>query len=1053
MRKKGKLLVDINAYADIPRPEKGQILDRIEEYLDNGELSEALLSFSGLPGVGKSHVAKAVYDELQKKSFSERTFSVYTDISDCADEIEVYYKLATARSGFLKAHPMLEAQQEYLNQFMQIHDWIYGSMRKNTQIKEYSEEKAIKEIVKLAVEQMSKGVGAIAAAGSYMSPEWAAAFKGLNVIIAQIPYAKFTKGEIQLAVQDKKDRHVAQLFQDILDALREKNKREELFRLLLAKSFDNKDKDGVELFKSVIILDNFQLEQNNDLGRDQSWLSMRGRLMDTVEAMWIIVSRRPTAHLFTRVIPLEGMYPEIDLPGFSEEQARLYLTISCPRLESMSETEYEDVLTRMLEVCVTDNIYLPYLLRLLAQHYRRLAADPARDKIEPQDFVQTENEEEIFGYYFYKDMSDLMINAFQILSCLAVWDDFWIEQVRMRFDNHLLNAKCVLANSAPLETEGDKFKLHEAVKDGLYRSPQNYIKRDVLRYFYEIFQNTYTESMTDEQKRIWYQAERMQTLAELTYDYLDIGLVKLESMEAAFDKIYGDNKNRGDISDGFIRFYSQYIDKLGEESDVPFLHFQNQDLENQEERKKEISENIKGLEYQENCFPAIRTYLAKCFNLADLYTYSNHADNALRLEQLILYFCEQLLKRLQEQNTPKHETLECAFWCVKALNAIAFDSSQEHLYDEAYARGKEGLQKLPGLANELKENLNVENQPKKDVEKTFKMLLNPENAKEFWIDSGMEMSSELFNKIVDFYEWLIKIDTKKDSVGGVLKTLLTVTYMKLRGNYPWYQIKEEQIIAGTEEKIWKYGARTYWMRTAILRAEERKGIGEGRQNALRLDVLRSQHNICVYLYKLGEIEKATILENEVIRKSEQTLSREKFRTEKQARFDALSNRLEENRKSGDKTTAAANGDISLLLWEREGVTTESMKNFFETPDIVSEQMQYLGDYYLHLGWYAMALRQFSTVLLRRSVSYGLNDGKSMDTLMRLYLAAFAQKDKELLPMLEEYISMRTDKTRRIETDSKGILLKVNCLRDILEIANGDGAREDKLRKMLDRIDE
>ena len=1062
--------IDRIKLTNIPRPQQRLIMDAIEEYLNDENLSEAFLSLSGLPGSGKSHIAQNVYKEIRNNQDYRKLFSAYVDVSDCADEVDVYHRIAVAREQFLSNTTGSGKQLESLKQFFTIYEWIYGATKKGTV--ENTNTDGVGGFVNKALTTLHNELDASEVSMDDSNEVWGLVFDSLDVIMKAIPYVSLVKSSVEIIAKTHEEQYAARLLREAVDAIREKSKREELFRTLLVRSMKGINRRPRKCEnRAVIVLDNFQLEQSNDLGRDQSWLSREGRLMNSVNAFWLIVSRMETTELFAPVIKnQQGVFEGIYINGFTKEQAWEYMENICPKPEgenALSDEEYQGVIARMLDVCKTEDVYLPYILKLVAKHYDDLVSDPLHRNLKPEDFAKFTGElskDELFDYYFYKDMSDLMINAFQILSCNAVWDDFWIGLVRERFDNHLLNARNLLEHSAPMEEPEDgndqKFKLHEAIKDGLFRSKQNYIKRDVLKYFYDVFRMTYTSEMSEEQKQIWYDENRMQTITELVYAYLDETLITLDSVETMFDKIYDDNKNRGIVGESFIRFYGRYLDKLKDEGEVPFLNHRLMNTSELEKEKEEIKSLVSQWDYSTKRYQAVSKYLKCCYKYADLFTNYNQPDEAINLEKMYLYFCNEMLRRMENCEVERKDQMNCVFWEIKALNAVAYDSSQEHFYEDAYYFGSEGLKETKKFGRTLLDSTELMNLLSSEEKKLCILLLDPDDQDEFDITEGIEMNGELFVRMISFYSRLMDKDFIDNPEGKLLCTLMVELHQNLRGNFPWYQLQTEKYDVDRKDDVWKFGARTYWMRKAILRATEVVNMKEGesiekysdRLDVIRGKMLKAYHNVCVYLYKIGYVDRACALENEVIRQSERMRKRVPLNQKRIERFENLQRRVNEYKSKTSNGSAVDSGDITALLWERESISHGEEQSFFEISDEISEQFQYLSDCYLHMKWYAIAKRQLETILLRRSICYGLSDSKSLDTMLRLYIAAFAQDDKELMAVLDVVIGGQENTLLNLQTKAKGIVEKEEKLRRVRELATETEGREELVKKMLAEAD-
>lgn len=1045
----------------VEREQKITLINRINEYLGDQEKNKVLQTLCGLPGTGKSFLVRNVCQTLREETIYDAVFIAYADISDCADEIAVYYKLARDLEVYLYSNPQgNKIQEKAIKQFITAYEWIYGKNKKN----KVEKPGAISSIIEIA-DTISKNIKE--KANKLKSLEDVdgildSVFDIIDNIADTIPYTRVIEALARIILKKEEERQLRHNLQELVSVFASKNAREELLRKLLITGIKGKE----NLLKPIIILDNFQLNINNDLGRDQTWLSQPGKLMDLLDAMWIIVSRKSVIHQFDHVFLADSIFDEIELQGFTDKEAKAYFYNNCNRIEDENKEKlYDTVIDKMMEVCkvheyyndgreqTQEYTYLPYLLRLVVLHHKTLENDPSCT-ITPDSFVKIKNgnKEDFFGYYFYKDLNDLMINAFQILSCIPTWDSFWTAIVREKFDNHLLNARYLLFNTAPMEELGDdKFKLHEAIKESLYNSSRNYIKQDVLKYLFDLFNKVYGSEEAKLHKEIWYQPEHLQTFIELVYAYIEESNIRsIDLISKTMNRIYKDNKDRGTVSESFIRLYSQYIDKVRKEKHIPFIQLLYIDLSDLETLKEEISSQIAEWEYSSARFTNVCNYMELCFNLGDLYTYNSHTKEAVELELLWLHFWETLLIKISETDSKTVEYFECYQNVIRAINAVAYDLSAEHLYKQAIQYGTRGLKELIRLASELVNILTEKEVITNDLVNTFQIIVNSEKSKEFDIDSCTEMPRELYKKMVLVYKRLMSKEISENNLLKVLKRLLLLDQQNLRGNYPWYLLKadinnlrDKEIPQG--ENIWKFGARTYWMRRALLQAAEE--LEEKSIDLYKNKMLTAYHNTCVYLYKLGKIETACILERQVMEESEKSLKKENLSLTVQNRLDSIKKLVQERK---------AENNLAVYLWKKEWLSLENETDFFKTPEILIEQMQYMGDYYIHLGFYEIAVKQLTKVMMWRIIRLGENDSKTFDTAVRLFVAAYAHEEEKLLEILTYYIKevvSVTEKILEFDKVSYGVADKLQSLKDLLQIfKKSQSSKLIKVQEMIQRVD-
>lgn len=1088
MSKAGKIIIEERGhYEEIPRDEIGIIEGWVENYYQENLQQRFLQTMVGLPGAGKSVLLRMAVEAIKNDDKYKHKFICNIDISDCADEIEVYFKIARELQTYYRENKSVaaERQQQALNQFMTIHEWLYGKAGEYPA--EISDPDKMAEGIRKAVEKLHKAMEEFLQKDD-KETDWnnnwmesvGVACKLLGQVTDIIPYVRSAKMLVELVVEKKEQRRLKQLLQATIDAFASLSKREEIMRNLLLLAIPQGEEE--ERRNPVIILDNFQLIKNNELGRDHTWLSRPGRLMAELNALWIVVSRNSIDDLFRNVFAAEQIGEGTELNGFNGDTARFYIQENCTKIlkeQRRKQPLDEGVIEKMLEVCAmeghdfvgdrqvneADVYYLPYLLNLVMVHFHRLCEDPAY-QITADSFVGLRQQEEFIGYYFYKDLSDLMTNAFQILCCLSTWDDKWIEIVRNRFDNHLLNAKNLLFKTAPMEHLGeDRFKLHEALKDGLYNNSKNYIKEDVLNYLFEEFIRIYGGDEAKNQRELWYQPERLQSFLEIVYKYImsreaELRPACVKRIMGAMERIYKDNSGRGYVTDGFLRIYSGYIDQLKCYYGIPFVNTRNADFK--EDKQESIPPLFEG---QGMIVPDIEQaiyYMKCCFGLADLYTNLNISGAAENLEKLCLRFWDCM-----EQMTDARPLGEVALWqCrrqrIKAMNSIAYDASQEHEYAVAYEYGGKGLALLQQSALAMAELL--------DVPEEIRLIITPETEESFHVNTCTEISAEVYEKLKEGYKLLYgwsKQELKQGEREKVLQKtfaeLLLNEQQNLRGNYPWYclMLENDQLQEGQlqGEGCWKFGARTYWMRRAYLDVVAEKKDND-KSDAQR-KMLKAYHNVCVYLYKTGNKETACVLEHEVLEQSHKMLGLQKdLSIQAQARMEQVKREQEEQKEQEDqeqkeqKEQEKKSKGIFAYLWEQKVGSEEDSMLLKLDPEIL-EQMQYLGDYYLHMNYYAIATEHFSQVLLSRFIRFGELDHRTLDSLIRLCVASFAHGNI-LYQMVSDYVQERFEK--RVDWESvvdkdSGLMDKIQDLKHIIELGNNYELDEKiVLQKMLDMLE-
>ena len=1041
------------------RTEESVLKEKMAEYMENGE--KRLLAVRGLPGCGKSYLMKKVVGELNKDKRWDSVFVVYLDISDCADEEEVYYKIALQLNDYYNTHSDSNSKSvKEVEILIRLYEWVKGIRRDNFSI----ERKVSKSVADDIVDFISEKLKIFDLSNSSEDNKKDIYYNILLGLFKAVPFTKDIKWIVDTAlnIKDfKEDSRFKKWLLEKIDVLDNKVMRQNFFlsELIVALS-------GVS--RRMIVLDNFQMDPNKELGRDHTWLTTNGKMLNKIDAFWIIVSRMPTEELF---LPIFEKYEDMELPGFTRDMAKRYLVENCFKckneydyIQVMNDIANEKLVGKMLEVCdlnekdmdETKRIYLPYLLRLVVLYYWNLSEDRTVT-ITPELFNKLNNQDDFVGFYFYKDLSDLMVNAFQILSCLSTWDSDWIQKVREKFDNHLLNARNLLKHKAPIEELGEKsFKLHEALRDGLYKNGQNYIKKDVLKHLFESFVNIYSNpklSLMD--RKIWYEQKKIDIFIEVVFEYINLEDERenrkenLEHIRPAMDNIYTANSKRGSVSDKFIIIYCSYIDKLAEVMGITFVKMHNNTFDSEE-----IFINGKCFVDNEEKQRQLLYYMECCFKLADLYTNISKNGIAWGLEKLCVSFwkcqMEQIkLEEMEYQNQVWY--YRCWQQKIKALNSTAYDHSAEHKYKEAYMLGKKGLVSARELGRALLDKIELDSKEKD----TMFMILDPDQNIEFSVDRAYtEIPHELHKKMKHAYKNLwVKKRSDTDSFVKILYDLMVTDYQKLRGNYPWYCInnpelmeKDEIIERERRKKVCEYGVRTYWMRRALSEAI--------KDTYLQKNMLTSYHNICVYLSKCGEYEKACFLEKEVLDETLLIIKPEEPN--------------ERSKKFIEKISSFDKNDLQKKLWESEGLNSSSGELFFSKSGAAFERMQYLGDFYLKMGYFTLAQRWLSKVMLMRSVVYGAMDGKTLDTVIRFYVTLYANQDKEdkeenektLLASLKEYVEVKifrdTEENEwRSAQVAEGLWDKIKLMKDIMDIGH-EGIKTKKqweaVKKMVLRLD-
>ncbi|MGN1197978.1 MAG: hypothetical protein ACI4TA_10285 [Acetatifactor sp.] len=152
--------------------------------------------------------------------------------------------------------------------------------------------------------------------------------------------------------------------------------------------------------------------------------------------------------------------------------------------------------------------------------------------------------------------------------------------------------------------------------------------------------------------------------------------------------------------------------------------------------------------------------------------------------------------------------------------------------------------------------------------------------------------------------------------------------------------------------------------------------------------------------------------------------------------------------------------LLLYLWKQQGLSKETGEDFFSQPSNIIEQMQYLGDFYLHMGYYSFALQWLSAVMLLRRGSLGISDSKTLDTVLRFYVAVYAEqkRDAKLFQLTQNYINQnivkQADYIEKLRTnhEAEGVRQKFEKMARLLALGREDGNVDDIVAAMLSEID-
>lgn len=814
------------------------------------------------------------------------------------------------------------------------------------------------------------------------------------------------------------------------------NYRKALRKCLIAEWKEICEEKKINQSTILFIIDNYRLQYSREFSYSTAWLK---ELAEGMEQYWIIGSR-------TEIGAKHGdNIGSIKISGFEKAEAIDYINnrIDWEKLEKKykEKKEYEkfknDLKEKIQQVCINEigeegnNKYLPYKLNLVVTFINQRIAN--EEEIAVDDIVEYSKSSDFVDYYYFSHMSEMVIAAVQLLSCIPAWNKEMYDLLKRKFNFHYLEAEYLMSKCAFVEYRNGVMKLHEAIRDALYNSESNYIVVDVNNYLYEEL----TNKLLNEK------------VGNLVIDYFDIAEKYLEKFKNKV-KLCEDNIEKFEKNGNKDLCDKEKI-KLQESKDV-----YNVELTRFKVNLKEIhsvygkKENVT-LEYAERYYKVLEfiydkktvEYIENKLKCADLYTYLYMPETACKME-------EECLNQLKEEF--KEE--ECLL--VQAYNWTSYDSSKNWDYDNAYTCGKGGLE----YSHEVIKNMasNLEGKIPENVSKALERIIQVYNdevdliGESSFLNSLYKSEEEVTTLPVKEFEedyYVIKEEYKKrkeieenkkkekknkenkeSEEKKELEKIINLfedQYSKLRGNFPWYCIKTSEDIKQID--VVRYGINTYYIRRSIFKINQRMGSKKEYDNL----VLKSYENIAKYLFKkksTGEefkrqLDDAIFILEEAIQKRSYILSiiNEKDNLEREQRkVEILDRKIDKemigeggSENKGEETSGkeledkidAGNSpkqkeyikEVKLSQWDMIDKMcthckylydkfgfTKNIWNLSYREDDVVEIYSYLGDMCISKKWYYEALEKLSFVLLQNYVENSIYTSITMDAYCRASVA-------------------------------------------------------------------
>ena len=271
----------------LERDEEGHIVDFAEEFYSTEE-QRALFTVYGDAGSGKSFLVKNALDKIkhnQKQIREDDPLCVYLDISDCVDQTEVYYRIALQLQSYYAGKRGSGTERGKADLVVTLYEWIQGIYRPalgkkgekadtaldiatfiTDKIKNVTLGQSDNEEIEAAIEKILSGL--------------AGKLTGLKTVIQALNLVKDI-GE------DAERKKIYNVLKQNLDILNNRAGKQDFFLEKLKSALPKN-------IKYIIVLDNFQLNRDNEIGRDYTWLTGNNRLMERVNALWVVVSRMPS---------------------------------------------------------------------------------------------------------------------------------------------------------------------------------------------------------------------------------------------------------------------------------------------------------------------------------------------------------------------------------------------------------------------------------------------------------------------------------------------------------------------------------------------------------------------------------------------------------------------------------------------------------------------------------------------------------------------------------------------------------------------------------------
>lgn len=797
--------------------ELGDLQDWINQYSSQTSL---LINLYGRGGIGKTVLTKKLYKEYSEsvKMGHQNAEVIYVNASGCFTIPELLFllrmELNNKRFGkrkydFEKFDTMFELcydasrfiQENKIKKLMQnaaVNDIESGDYTITASMEERSA-----NLAELLIEPLIKSVAA-AFSGSGIKGEFAEKFIEITdvagPIMDRIPIVALISNLKEIIQDSVKRRKYINILREIRDAQGLFRQESKLVDFFVDSVFAN-DNNSSEKRAFYFFIDNFQNPKYGDAQRGEFSFQNIGRLLEmfrNCSALWFISSRNA---LPTNDNPYDYESHKYELKGLKSETS-IEIIKSVSDIDKLNENNRKDIVDNILKLAQdTSNIkekesrYSPIILDILCQvlekeieETRRRVFDATEYTVSPKLFGEIQDNSAL-AYYFEMGKNAVELDCFHILSCADVWDEKTLSILRSKIQLYLLNTRYILAEDSMTEVIGNRsIKLHDEITNALRNSVNNRIQYDVYSIMYKAFLEIQeTAPILDEgvlRNFFVFAKAYCENICNSTYDYLNLDA--FDSYTAYYEAFRNSIKKMNErISEGMIDIYWVVV---------------------KEYRSIAKKCNVSNLK------PVYDAY----HELGIVVYNSGDSKKASEIDA-------EYVKFVEEAND--------AYALAKALNALAFDLSANHLYSEAYDHGKRSLEvALDTILRVAEEKENKIAGSLYEFYKQFFML--PEDS----IDNcqqGIENFIKQNNNLLSTIH-MIPEDDDSHIVKVLWEQILTT-----RGNIPWYFIEDKDSRVKYARFALYYGKTTYLLRKYYYGADNPK-------------TLQSFHNTGAYLLKYAE---------------------------------------------------------------------------------------------------------------------------------------------------------------------------------------------------------